>query len=170
MTPAQAVIARVAFFEKLYTAFYEYFVEKLSKDDSKYAKYHVQMQARFVDDLDLQKVVLPVYAEFSSNVEEKRAVAQAALYDALVAHTFSRFLGTATAQVNSRMDALEGETARAVGLLHTLVNQEVGKVRTEVVDLAKHNDDLSTVCHALEEKLNAISEREPVRVGKKARV
>ncbi len=157
MTPAQAVIARVAFFEKLYDAFYLYFVTKLRRDDSKYAKYHVQMQARFVDDLDLQKVVLPVYAEFSSNVEEKRAVAQAALYDALVAHTFSRFLGDAAAQVNARMDALEGETARAVGLLHTLVKQEVGKVRTELHDLT-----------AVKEPVNAIPEGKHTRNRTKA--
>ena len=167
MTPAQAVIARVAFFEKLYDAFYGYFVTKLSKDDSKYAKYHIQMQARFVDDLDLQKVVLPVYAEFSSNVEEKRAVAQAALYDALVAHTFSRFLGDTAAQVNARMDALEGETARAVGLLHTLVNQEVGKVRTELGD---HVGLFHTKPEEIKEPVNAIPEGKQIRVGKKARV
>lgn len=166
MTPAQAVIARVAFFEKLYEAFYGYFVAKLSQDDSKYAKYHVQMQARFVDDLELQKVVLPVYAEFSSNVEEKRAVAQAALYDALVAHTFSRFLGDSAAQVNARMNALEGETARAVGLLHTLVNQEVKKV----VDLSETLHNRITLLEEPREPVNAIPEGKQVRVGKKARV
>ena len=157
MTPAQAVIARVAFFEKLYDAFYGYVVAKLSKDDSKYAKYHVQMQARFVDDLDLQKVVLPVYAEFSSNVEEKRAVAQAALYDALVAHTFSRFLGDAAAQVNQRMDVLE----KASGTLLTQHSAEIGKLKKDLAEVIAANYEV---------KQDAIPEGKQVRVGKKARV
>lgn len=152
MTPTQAVIARVAFFEKLYDAFYGYFVEKLSKDDSKYAKYSIQMQSRFVDDLDLQKVVLPVYAEFSSNVEEKRAVAQAALYDALVAHTFSKFLGDASQAVHVRMDVLEKATG-------TVITQQQEKL----VELERRIDYLM-------ENQNAVSKRKQVRVGTETRV
>lgn len=130
MTQEQLVKQRVAGFERLYDAFFAFAQDYLRKDASKFGKYYLQLQARFFDDLVLQKTLLPVFGEFVSNLEEKRSCAQAALYDALVAHTFGSYLGQVENTLHERLTTLEQDTAKGIHALHLLLNQEVAAVKT----------------------------------------
>lgn len=131
MTPTQLAQNRVKQFEELHDAFYAYFTSKLSKDSSKFNRYRLQLLTVYWDDLELTQVVYPLFQSFSCTLAEKQAVARAALYDALVAHTFSEFLSNTASTTHARMDALE----KASGSLLT-------KHEVEIVDLKKQIESL----------------------------
>jgi hypothetical protein len=98
---------RAGYFEKLYKVFYDYFEKQLAKDSTAYSKYRLQLISETFDDLSLYNQISPVFAEASSNPMEKRAVAKAALWDALVAHKFSAFFRGIQDTVELRLQELE---------------------------------------------------------------
>jgi len=73
-------------FDKLYSVFFSFYQAEISKADSPYKKVRLQLTTVFFDDLALLKLVQPVFQEYGTNVEEKRAVARAAYYDAITIH------------------------------------------------------------------------------------
>lgn len=94
--------------EDAYKAFYDFYVLELKRDDSRYSKYRLQLSTVYFETyLEQTKTTYPALQATTCNLDEKKAIARAALYDALVTHTFSEFLGSAAAQVNARMDLLE---------------------------------------------------------------
>lgn len=73
-------------FDKLYDVFFRFYQAEISKADAPYKKVRLQLTTVFFDDLALLKLVQPVFQEYGTNVEEKRAVARAAYFDALTIH------------------------------------------------------------------------------------
>ena len=98
---------RTQHFERLYKAFYDYFAEKLRKDASAVAKFKLHLSTEFFDDLDLYKSVNGLFSEANTNPAEKRAVARAALWDALVAHAFGAHLAATSQFLFDRVNKLE---------------------------------------------------------------
>ena len=132
MTTAEMAKMQVGYFDKLHKAFYDFFVEQLRKDASAFAKYRLQLACvTFETHQELEKIK-PLFSEGLSNVHEKQAIARAALYDALVAHTFSGHLASQDAMLHARVDELEKNAAQGLSSLHQLLNQEVEKVRGEM--------------------------------------
>ena len=121
MTAQETYKARRTHFEKLYNAFLKYFGERLKADGSDFTKYKLQLEAEFFDNLELQKVVFPLFSENASTINEKRACARAALWDALVLHKFSDYMSQAEKavwdslkEIHSRIDYLmENQDARS---------------------------------------------------------
>lgn len=107
MTVQEQVVARKEHFNRLFDGFYSYFVDQIRKDDSKFTMYRMQLLAQHFDDLELQKIVFPLFKEGVSTVEEKQAVARAALYKALVVYTFGKFFDTYESQAAKRIEDLE---------------------------------------------------------------
>jgi hypothetical protein len=105
----QAVDLRSPHFQKLYDAFYSYFVGQLQKDSSAVNKFKLHLSTEFFDDLDLYKKVSGVFSEANTNPAEKKAVARAALWDALVTHAFGTYLATTSQVLFSRVDELEAK-------------------------------------------------------------
>jgi len=138
MTNTEHAKRQITYFEKLHKAFYEFFVEQLRKDPSVFTKYKLQLATiTFDTHLELEPIK-KIFVEGLSNVAEKQAVARAALYDALVAHTFGSFLGNMGKMTGLGLDELEKNTAKAIAALHALMNQEVAKV-TERIDYLMEN-------------------------------
>lgn len=119
MTTQEIASKRVEYFKRMYDVFYSYFVKKLSQDDGAYTKFDLQRQANVFSDLDLYTVVTPVFQSGASTADEKKAVARAALYDALVAHTFGKFFETTGSEVGKSLDVL----SKRVGELERRLNK-----------------------------------------------
>jgi hypothetical protein len=73
-------------FEELYKAFFDFFLESIGKDSSPWNKVKLQMMSQYFDDLPLYKAINPIIARINSNPEDRRAIARAALWDAIFAH------------------------------------------------------------------------------------
>ena len=180
MTPQDQVINRVRQFEQLHDAFYTYFTNKLQKDDSKYAKYRLQLLTVYWEELDLTRVVYPLFESFSCTLAEKQAVARAALYDALVAHTFGSYLDQSAQALHSRMDDLEKiinhlqATTADAGRVADQINVLSGKLDIVANGAERVVTDFSERVKRLEEKpipgtkTNAIPKRKQAVVRKEA--
>jgi hypothetical protein len=73
-------------FNELYSAFYAFYQGELLKNPEPHEKVRMQLTTHFFDDLELLKLVRPVFESGVSNLEEKRAAARAAYFDALTIH------------------------------------------------------------------------------------
>lgn len=118
MTIYERNLNRAAHFEELYGIFYDHFVAELKKDHSVFNKYRIQLTAWFFDKVEekLRKVA------GVSNVDEKRAVARAALYDALLEHQLTDYLSTAVNDVHERLSEVEASTAQRLNLVEDKLN------------------------------------------------
>lgn len=104
MTPQELATSRKASFESLYDAFFAYFQSHLRADSTKFAKYRLQLLTVYWEDVELTRIVYPIFETMSCTLAEKQAVARAALYDALVAHSFSGHLASTSAALFARLD------------------------------------------------------------------
>jgi hypothetical protein len=73
-------------FTDLYNAFYNFFLESIRQDSSICNKIRLQTLTQYFDELPLYKVINPIITRINSNVEDRRAISRAALWDALFAH------------------------------------------------------------------------------------
>jgi hypothetical protein len=73
-------------FTDLYNAFYNFFLESIRQDPSICNKIRLQVLTQYFDELPLYKVINPIITRINSNVEDRRAISRAALWDALFAH------------------------------------------------------------------------------------
>jgi hypothetical protein len=112
MTPQEMVVQRKAGFDALYDGFFGFYVAELRRDDSAFGKYKLQLSTVFFDSyLELTRIVYPIFETIVSNVHEKQAVARAALYDALVAHSFGEYQDSMATQLSERLTDLEEAVA-----------------------------------------------------------
>jgi hypothetical protein len=113
MTPQQMVVQRTDGFKNLYHGFYGFYVKELARDSSPFSKYQLQLSTHFFDMyLELTRIVYPLFEQIISNVDEKRAVARAALYDALVAHSFGTYQDNMAASLSERIANLEDAVSK----------------------------------------------------------
>jgi hypothetical protein len=73
-------------FDELYAVFFTFYQEALRNDPPPHEKVRLLLTAQFFDDVALQKIVTPIFSAFPSNLEDKRACARAAYFDALSLH------------------------------------------------------------------------------------
>lgn len=179
MTLQEQAVNRVKQFEQLHEAFYTYFSGKLAKDDSRYAKYRLQLLTVFWEELELTRVVYPLFESFSCTLAEKQAVARAALYDALVAHTFGSYLDQSAHALHSRMDDLEkvinrletnsadcGRTADAINAVDAKIAKVAAGAEAVVSDFSTRVANLEK--RFTGEKTNAIPKRKQAVVRQEA--
>lgn len=115
MTPGEMVIQREKEFSELYAAFKGFYQEQLKKDATAFAKYKMHLSTQFFETYhEMHKVVDPLFKVMLANPDEKRAVARAALLDALLEHATERYLAskvqdmsTIYYQLESKFDALK---------------------------------------------------------------
>jgi len=101
-----------AHFDELYAAFHTFYQEALKTADAPNAKVRLQLTTVFFDDLALLKAVGPVFARFATTVEDKRAVARAAYYDALLTHKLSTFNSAIVTQLFQNDEDAEKRIAK----------------------------------------------------------
>lgn len=73
-------------FDDLYKAMFGFFLDAIAKDKTVWNKVRLQMMTQYFDDLAFYKVINPIVIRINSNPEERRAIARAALWDAMFAH------------------------------------------------------------------------------------
>lgn len=94
-------------FDEMYAAFYAFYQAELRDMSAPHEKVRLMLTTHFFDDIELKKLVDPIFAKYSTNVEEKRAVARAAYFDALLVHKLSRFNDGITTQLFKNDEDLE---------------------------------------------------------------
>src|SRR5581483_4709378 len=91
-------------FDELYAAFLVFYQDALRKDPPPHEKVRLMLTTMFFDDLALRKLVDPVFSKYTTNVEEKRAIARAAYFDALTIHNRTAGLQFVTASEKEKHD------------------------------------------------------------------
>lgn len=153
MTPADQALYRVKQFEALHEAFYEFFIKSLAADASKFNRYRLQLLTVYWEDIALTKAVYPIFDSMSCTLAEKQAVARAALYDALVAHTFGTHLAASDKMLHDRLERLEK------------VYQDISVHQAAKIDALEKKVNVVAV---KEPKANAIPKGQPVLEGTKS--
>lgn len=87
-------------FDEVYAVFFSFYQEALRNDPPPHEKVKLLLTTRFFDDVKLQKVLHPMFARFTTTVDEKRAIARAAYYDALTIH--NRLAGVSFVSVSEK--------------------------------------------------------------------
>lgn len=93
--------------KKLYTEFYKFFSEELEKVGTEANVVRLHLVADTFDDLNLYNRITPLLQATVTTLAEKKAIARAALWDALVAHHFGSYQDKAYGFIANRVADLE---------------------------------------------------------------